>query len=340
MKTIARWQTGLVALLVQLVLAGNAYARCTINAAGISITPVTASTGTYTQPTAPTAQAVTFTVSGTYDTNNTGANGGTCRVAISWNRASLPASMARSGGGATLPYTIQSLSGGGNTLLFTGGGTPGAGNRLLVTFGAAGRNLNDQPFSVLMTAYFLAQPGTNQRAGSYSDGPTVRIYNVTGGGTATQLASRAFTVNGTVSSVCTIGGVTNPAADNATIPVSSARRGRYDCDCQILRQRRLQLGHQYRRHLAKRRREDHGIARQRLHEHHQLFRQCHLRRRHIHPEHGDDRDGDGAEAGTTGTTAGTTNSGTMSVTITPQSAAQTLIGGSYADTLRITVTAQ
>ena len=72
-----------------------------------------------------------------------------------------------------------------------------------------------------MMAYFLAQPGTNQRAGSYSDGPTVRIYNVTGGGVATQLGSFGFTVNGTVASVCTIGGVINPAVDSATIPVSA-----------------------------------------------------------------------------------------------------------------------
>lgn len=340
MRSIVRWKTGLVALLVQLVLAGNATARCTINAAGISISPVTASTGTYTAPTAPTAQAVTFTVSGTYDTNNTGTNGGTCRVAISWNRASLPASMARSGGGATLPYTVQSLSGGGNTLLFTGGGTPGAGNRLLVAFGAAGRNLNNQPFSVLMTAYFLAQPGTNQRAGSYSDGPTVRIYDVRGSGAATQLASRAFTVNGTVSSVCTIGGVTNPAADNATIPVSPAgavdttaiAKSYANVVCNSVTnvvatsqsggvKNATSPGSGFTNIINYSASATYGGATSTLNT-------------------ATVATATGAEAGTTGTTAGTTNSGTLSVTITPQAASQTLIGGGYADTLRITVTAQ
>src|ERR1700692_680294 len=98
-------------------------AVCAINSAGLSVAPLTASTGTYTPPTAPTAQAVIFTVSGTY----LSLLGGTCTLGIAFNRASLPATMAISGGGgATLTYTIQSLPTGGTTLLYTGGGTPAA----------------------------------------------------------------------------------------------------------------------------------------------------------------------------------------------------------------------
>ena len=213
LRTIAALAAGVIAC----ACASRAEARCTINAAGISITPVTASTGTYTPPTAPTAKAVSFTISGTYTTNGAAGN---CTASISFNRASLPASMARSGGGATMPYTIQSTAAGGNTLLYTGAGLPAAANIVSVVFASAGANLTNRAFTTSLTAYFLAQPGTPQLAGSYLDGPTVHIFN-NRAGTLTDLGNRAFTVSGTVAKSCTMGGVSNPAADTATIPVSA-----------------------------------------------------------------------------------------------------------------------
>jgi hypothetical protein len=155
----------LSALLVVLS-ATHSKAVCAINAAGLSVTPLTASTGTYTPPTTPAAQATTFTVSGTY----LSALGGTCTLGIAFNRASLPATMSISGGGgATLAYTIQTSPTGGTTLLYTGGGTPAASSLLTTSFTASVLGVA-VPFSVnLPAAYTLAQPTNPQAAGSYSD---------------------------------------------------------------------------------------------------------------------------------------------------------------------------
>lgn len=195
-----------------------AQARCTIDATGLDISPLMATTGTYTPPTAPIAQPVSFTVTGTYSTNPAA---GTCRVAISFNRATLPAEMARAGGGTAMPYAIQSAPSGGNSLVFAGGGTPGAANRLEYSFAAAGGNLTSQPFSATLTAYLLALPVTTQPAGSYSDGLTLGVYDINNGGAASLLITRGFTATGNVAKACTIGGVTNPSADTATIGIGA-----------------------------------------------------------------------------------------------------------------------
>ena len=111
--------TALFAIACMVVASSNAAAVCNINGTGMTMNPGTASTGTYTPPTAPTVQAIPVTITGTYSTN---ASAGTCTLALSFQRSSYPpATMARVGGGAaTLPYTIRSAAGGGNTLLFTG----------------------------------------------------------------------------------------------------------------------------------------------------------------------------------------------------------------------------
>ncbi len=152
----------------------GAHAICAINAGGLSLTPTAASTGTFTPPNAPVAQAVTFTITGTFNA----IFGGTCRVALAFNRASAPIAMARVGGGATMPYTVTSLPGGGNTVIFTGGGAPGAAERLQFNFAAPGGFQFGIPFTATLTGYFLAQPGSPQRAGSYSDAIEARLYSV------------------------------------------------------------------------------------------------------------------------------------------------------------------
>lgn len=224
LTTIARSCRTLPAALAMaftlLAFSTPAYAVCNINGAGMSLLPGTASTGTFTPPTAPVAQPVTITIAGTYTTNNTG---GTCTLALSFQRATFPpATMAISGGGAsTLPYTITSAAGGGNTLLFQGNSLSLA-QTVTTSFASAGANLVNRAFSINVTIFVRMIPGTPQAAGAYADNLTAFIFNLPNGTSGSSVFSRAFTVTGTVAKVCTIGGVAQPAPDSATIPVSTA----------------------------------------------------------------------------------------------------------------------
>lgn len=316
-----------------------ASALCTIDATP-TISPASASTGTYTAPTAPIAQGVTFTVSGTYTTtNNISAQQGECTVALSFNRATAPITVARSGGGATMGYTVQSLAGGGSTLIYTGGGTPGTGNMVSSTFQASAPN-STIAFSVSMTAYFLAQPVDPQRAGSYSDSILAQFFNIRFNGTISSIGSRAFSVSGSVASSCTIGGSTAPAADSATIPVSSGGI----VDTTAIAKSYASVSCNSLADLL-------------------VTSQSGAVKNATSPPSGFTNlinysasasyagatstlntatiaTATGAEAGTTGTTSSAISSGTLSVTITPAAPGQTLIQGNYSDTLRITLTAQ
>ncbi len=205
----------LLGILAQALACGTAHAVCNITSTGMSMSPGTANTGTYTFPNAPGPQVISVTITGRYSVSG----GGTCSLALSFQRSSYPpATMAStSGGGATLPYTIQSAAGGGNTLLFTGSSVSSA-NVLQYSFAPAVNNGNRQ-FTANLTVYASMLPNSPQVAGSYSDTLTAWVFNLASG---SSVFSRAFTVTGTVSKVCTIGGVANPAADTATIPVSAA----------------------------------------------------------------------------------------------------------------------
>lgn len=325
----------LAALFATLAMVSAAQARCTINAAGLSVSPTTASTGTYTPPTAPSSVAVTFTVIGTYNTNG---SAGTCTVAIAFNRASLPATMARSGGGATLSYSIRSAaSGGGNSILITGAAVPTATQRVQVSFTSAGPNLTNRAFTTSLTAHFLMAPASPQRAGSYSDGPTLRVYNVSTAGTAALRLTQAFTVTGTVNMACTIGGVATPAADSATIPVSPAgvvtttpiAKSYLTVVCNSTTNvLATSLGGAVKIGVSP----PSGFTNMINYSAAATFSGAtsNLNTATIPTA-------TGAEAGTTVATASTTPTGTLSVTITPQSVASSLIGGSYSDTLRITL---
>jgi len=318
--------------------ASTADARCNFNAAGLTVTPVTASTGIYTPPTAPSAQGVGIRLQGTYRTTN--ATNPLCTIAISFNRTA-PVSMARSGGGATLPYTIRSLPGGGNTLLFAGGGLPTATQILSFSFTQAGTNLTAQPFDITLTPYFLAQPGSPQREGSYSDGPTIRVYNVRqGSGALTQLVSRAFTITGTVAKACTIGGVASPTDDAATIPVNAMgvvntaviTKSYLTVVCNALTNlQATSLSGGVKRAAAA----PGGFS--------------HIINYSAVATFGGATStvntatvatAVAAEAGSIGTTSSATSSGTLGVTITPQAPGQPLVSGSYSDVLRIELTPQ
>ena len=247
--------------------------------------------------------------------------------------------MARTGGGATLPYTINSAAGGGNTLLYSGGSVPPAANRLATSFSAGLLGLG-RPFSVNLTVYFLMQPGSPQREGSYSDGPTVHFFNGTGGGVSEVTPARAFTVTGTVAKACTIGGVYTPGADSATIPVGPTgvvnttpiNKSYASAICNSLTNLQVtsQSGGVKRAAAA-----PSGLT--------------HIINYSAAASYGGASStlntatiptATGAEAGTVGTTSGATSSGSISVIITPQTCAQPLVKGSYSDTLRITLTPQ
>ncbi len=337
MKSAYRNLIGLLVVCVAALVATRAEARCTIDSTGLTISPLTASTGTHISPTTPAAQSVTFTVSGTYDTNN---SAGTCQVGISFNRASVPATMARSGGGATLTYTITTAAGGGNSLLYTGGGTPALTNVLVASFASAGPNLNNRAFSITMTAFFQQQPTSPQRAGSYSDTLTLNLYNVRTNGTRDFLISRSFSVTGSVALSCTIGGVTTPATSNATIPIGSGgivntapiARSFANVVCNSLSiLQTISVNGGVRRTGAA----PGGFTNIINYSALAAFggATSTLNTATVPTAAGQ-------ETGSIGTTSTSTPSGTLSVTITPQTPPQPLVSGSYADTLRITITPQ
>ena len=315
----------------------SAFARCDINATGLSINPVTASTGTFVPPTAPLPQGVTFTISGTYDTN---ATAGTCRLGLAWRRTAAQATMARAGGGATLPYTITSAPGGGQTLLYTGGGTPPLSNILEVNFVSAGPNLTNQPFSISATAYFQQLPANPQRAGSYSVSITLRAFNIRSNTNIRALNNRSFTVTGAVALACTIGGLVNPALDNAVIPITGAgtvnvtqiTRTYSNVICNSLTQIQANSLQGAVRGPGS---PPTGFTNL------------------INYSAAANFDGatstldtatnpaaTGLEQGSVATTSSTTPTGNLFVTITPQNGSQPLVAGSYSDTLRITITPQ
>ena len=202
------------AFLLPALWSDHAQALCIFDTVGVTVTPLAANTGTYVAPTAPTAQAVSITITGTY--TKLSSSGGACSGALSFQRGSLPATMARTGGAATLPYSISTAATGGTSLIFAGTFT--LGSALPFTVQATGP-LGSNPYSVTLTVYVLMQPNSPQTGGSYSDSLTMVLYDT---GTSTAFASRGFTVTGTVISYCTIGGLNHPSADTATIPVSTA----------------------------------------------------------------------------------------------------------------------
>ncbi len=194
-----------------------ARALCLIGSASFS--PLTVSTGTYASPVAPGAQSLSFSITGTYLALLGDAVGG-CEIAVAFNRSSLPASMSLTPGGtATMPYTLQSSASGGSTLLYTGGALPIPANAMYLNYPSPLIGLGN--YTVTGTLWALAQPVDPQQAGSYQDNITVRVFSSSLAGILQgQVSSQAFTVTGQVAKSCTIGGLSHPSADTATIPIS------------------------------------------------------------------------------------------------------------------------
>ena len=314
----------------------KASALCVLATA--TATPLIANTGTYTPPASPAAQPVSITISGTVLAVG-GALAGNCLGAISFNRVSLPASMLISGGGtATLPYTLQSSSSGGNTLLYTGGGNPNTANALSFSFPASLLSLNN--FSITVGLWAQAQPGALQQAGFYSDNITINVFSTTLAGLIdTKLSSQAFTVTGQVAKSCTIGGVTHPSADTATIPITASgavntspiNRSYSNAVCNT--PTNVQLTSQNGAVVTSA--STSGL--QRFIDYSALATfsgaSASLDTSSIPAI-------SGPESGVAASTVGATPTGTLGVTITPKFNAQPLVAGSYSDTLTITLTPQ
>jgi hypothetical protein len=312
----------------------NASALCAILSA--SATPLSANTGTVTPPTPPSAQPVSIMISGTF-LAAAGDLAGGCRAAISFNRTSLPASMLISGGGtATLPYTLQTSSSGGNTLLYAGGGLPNTANVLPFSFPASILSLDN--FNVTVTVWALAQPNAVQQAGSYADHITIDVFTSTLAGILqTKVSSQALTVIGTVAKSCTIGGVTHPAADTATIPitangaVSTAPINRSYPNAVCNTPTNVQLTSQNGAVITGATAS--GLQRLIDYSASAIFSgaTASLNTAAI-------PSASGPEYGAVASTTGATPTGFLSVSITPQLNAQPLAAGSYSDTLTITLT--
>jgi len=314
-----------------------ALAVCNINGAGMTLNPGTANAGTFTTPIAPVAQPVAVTITGTYSTNNTG---GTCTLALSFQRGALPATMARTGGGAaTLPYTITSAAGGGNTLLFAGANLTLA-QVVTSAFASAGANITNRAFTVNLTIFIRMIPGSPQQAGAYTDNLTAFVFNLPNGTSGSSVFSRAFTTTGTVAPVCSIGGIARPTADSATISVSSAgivstatiNRSYANVACNT--PSNVQIGSQ------------NGAARNTTAAPPGFTNQINYASTATFSgataslNTATNPAAAGAETGTAILTTGNTPAGSLAVAITPQANVQRLVAGTYSDVLTITITPQ
>jgi hypothetical protein len=333
-----RWDQLRAAIVLALAIAcfgsGKAQAVCVILSA--TATPLSASTGTYTPPALPAAQPVSITINGSYLAALSDV-GGECRAAISFNRASLPASMAITGGGAaSLPYTLQSAASGGNDLLYTGGGLPNAANTLAFTYPATTIALST--FTRTVTVWALAEPGASQQAGFYQDNITIDVFTTTLAGIlTTKASSQTFTVTGTVAKSCTIGGVASPATDTAMIPISATgsvdttpiNRSYANAACNTPSD--LQLTSE--NGAVKNAGTVAGLSSLIDYSATASFSGA-----NASLDTAAIPAAAGPESGTAASTTGNTPAGTLFVSITPQANALRLIAGSYSDTLNITIT--
>lgn len=329
------WQLALLALGLQLPISTDALALCTVNSV-TSITPTSASTGTYTYPTAPTSQSVTLSIV----VNYTAALGDACRIALSFQRATLPPTMLLAAGSATLPYTVTSSAGGGNTLLHTSG-TPASGNRIEAAFNAPILALGASA-TMNVTVHFLMQPGTPQQAGNYSDATLAlavfRIAPLTG--ILTLISSVSFGVSASVAKVCTIGGLAAGTTDAATIPitalgaVSTAPIVRSYANAACNTPSNLQLTSQSGAVLRS------GAPPSGFTNLINYTASAGFSGATATLNTATVAGATGPESGTAVSTSGATPSGSLSLTITPAASSLPLIAGSYSDTLRISITPQ
>jgi hypothetical protein len=329
------WLFALLVIGLQISASTAALAICTVNSVA-SLTPTSASTGTYTYPTETASQSVTLSIV----VNYTAALGDACRIALSFQRATLPATMLLSAGSATLPYTVTSSAGGGNTLLYTSG-IPASGNRIEAAFNAPILAVGASA-TMSVTVHFLMQPGTPPQAGSYSDATlsasVFRVAPLTG--ILTLLSSVSFGVSGSVAKVCTIGGLAAGPADAATIPitalgaVNTAPIVRSYANAACNTPSNLQLTSQSGAVLRS------GAPPSGFTNLINYTASAGFSGATATLNTATVAGATGPESGTAVSTSGATPSGSLSLTITPATSSLPLISGSYGDTLRISITPQ
>lgn len=173
--------------------------------------------GTYTAPTVPGSQSYTISVQIQYAALGV-LSPVACRMGLFFVRGSVPGSMVVGGGSATLPYDLRTAAdGGGNTIIHTS--VPDESGMIVEAWSS--------PLTLGTTRTLTFQfhgrmlPGNPQQGGSYQDGITLAIVGQLLILIPVISASQAHTVTANVTKTCTIGGLSNPAADNAVIPIVS-----------------------------------------------------------------------------------------------------------------------
>lgn len=187
-----------------------ASAFCTQN--GSNATVITAGTSTTVtpayDPSGVADQLHSFTV--TIANPRTNANA-TCTLALSFTRATLPATMTN--GATTLQYSIESTS--GATIIqntgFAAFSSPSAANRIDLTIAPGG--------TANVTVRIRIPAGqTSAGAGSYTDNTvTIGIYEIAFGVPFRALDEHVFTLNASIASACNL-----PAPDVSTLNFTSA----------------------------------------------------------------------------------------------------------------------
>jgi len=298
--------------------------RAACNITGIqSITGLSANLGTYNAG-APVTQTLTLTV--VLDK----VGNGVCTGALAFQSATVPAQM--SGPGIPkLDYTVTDT--GGSSILYTtihGTSIP-----------ISGTNNNLPTLTVTVQINVSSIGGQLGRpSGTYSDSSVIaRVFNgassIPVGG-----AAPALLVSATVVTSCTISGTPSPAADNVTIPVSAngvvtvapINRSYANVVCSSMTTVQVtSLSGAVKRATAP----PSGFTNLIDYTASATFASATatLNTATI-------AGAVGPESGTSAMTSSSTPSGSLLVTITPQTPSLPLATGSYADTLRITVTPQ
>jgi hypothetical protein len=326
--------SGIVFTVCSILGSVEVHAICLLT--NISVTPSAASVGTYTPPNAPSAQPINITVSGSY-LATLGDLGGSCALAVAFDRTTLPASMSLTAGGtAALPYVLQTAAGGGSSLLNSGGGTPV--NFLMLTFPASLMSLSS--FNVSGTIWALAQPVDPQQAGTYQDSLTVKVYPSSVLGVLQPgPSSQGFVVTGQVSKSCTIGGVAHPSTDTVNIPIGADGRvnvspiNRSYANALCNTPTSLQLSSQNGAVTT-------GTSHSGLQNFIDYMAAANFSGAAASLDTATNPAASGPENGAAVLASGSTPSGTLSVTITPEANAKQLVAGSYQDTLTISLVPQ
>jgi hypothetical protein len=321
----------LLSLTAIVVHSAAARAQCLLSGVQ-SISTSNTHLGTYTAPIPPADQTFTISVQIQYAALGLLAPVA-CRMGLFFMRGSTPPSMSTGGGSATLPYDLRTAATGGNTLIHTA--VPDESGMIVEAWSApltlgSTRTLN-------FTFYGRMQPVDPQQGGAYQDNITLALVGQLLILIPVVSASQPHTVTADVTKTCTIGGVSNPAADSASIPIIGGNvdttpipKSYANVVCNSPSSVQLTSlggaltgpvspGSAFQNHI------DYSAQ--------ALFSGATAQ---INTE--TNPSATGAEAGTPSTATGNMPQGTLSLSIVPHANTLPLVRGNYADTLRISIT--